>query len=166
MASRYSSIPKLFQLLDDTKALDRELWNKDDRMLEDEYDEDLVRRLKMQVAELRKQIVLLKTRPQMQELRTRERQIRSLEDEQNDHDQLNPLSTKEPERTLRRATILKCAPPPRHEIYSDCSRFKDRVNRYFGLQIALCERILNKISQGMELHSHPCAIRAKSSGYR
>ena len=120
------------------KTLDREIWDKDDRMLEDEYDEDLVRRLRTQVTQIRQRIATLETRPEIQELRTRERQIRLLEDEEKHHEQLNHLSTKGPERTLRRATILICA--PKREICPDCTRFMERVNHYFGLQIALCER--------------------------
>lgn len=138
LASRYSSISKLFQLQDDMKTLDREIWDKDDRMLEDEYDEDLLRPLKTQVTQLRKQIATFETRPEIQELRTRERQIRLLEGEEKHYEQLNHLSTKGPERTLRRATILICA--PKRETCPDCSRFKERVNHYFGPQIALCER--------------------------
>lgn len=138
LVSRYSSLSKLFQLQDDMETLDRELRNKDDRMLGDEDDEDLVRRLKTQVTQLRKRIATFETLPEIQELSSRERQIRLLEDEGKQHEKLNRLSTKEPEKTLRRATILTCA--PKREICPDCSRFMEKVNRYFGLQIALCER--------------------------
>lgn len=138
LASQYSSVSKLFQLQGDMKSLVREIWDKDDRMLGDEYDEDLVRRLKTQVTQLRKRIATFETRPEIQELRTRERQIQLIVDERERHKRLNHLSTTEPERPLRRATILICA--PKREICKDCTRFVERINHYFGLQITLCER--------------------------
>ncbi|KAJ6105216.1 hypothetical protein N7523_010290 [Penicillium sp. IBT 18751x] len=135
LASRYPSIPQIHQLQGDKKELERELWDKDDRLLGEEYDENLVQRLKFEVASIDEQIALLENRSEIQKLRGRECQIRLCEHKEELHGRLNRMSTKEPERTLRRASILISS--PKHEICEDCLLFKDKVNRFFGLSIEL-----------------------------
>ncbi|OQD78794.1 hypothetical protein PENANT_c080G08542 [Penicillium antarcticum] len=137
LASIHPSIPQIYQLQHDRKQPEYELWDKDDRLLGDEYDEALVQRLKMEAAVTDDQIALLENRPEIQKLRTQERQIQLWEDREILHRRLNRMSTKAPERNLRGASILISS--PRRNICQDCLLFKDRVNRCFGLSIELRE---------------------------
>lgn len=143
LISIHPSVSQIDQLQDGRKELEKELWDKDDRLLGDEYDEALVQRLNMEVAVINGQIALLEKRPEVKRLRSRERQIERLEKEETLHKRLNRMSTKVPERTLRGATILISS--PKHEICSDCLLFRDRVNRCFGLSIELRECTLERI---------------------
>jgi hypothetical protein len=137
MASRFSSIRQMHRLQKDRKEVVFELWNKDDKLLGDEYDEEVVKGLKTNVACLGEEIAVLELRPEIRQMRARERQVRLFERQKSLHERLNRMSAKEPERTLRRATILISAPT--HEVCKDCVLFQNRVNHFFGLQIELRE---------------------------
>ncbi|CAG7990731.1 unnamed protein product [Penicillium salamii] len=137
MASRFSSIRQMYRLRKDRENVVSELWDKDDRLLGDEYDEEVVKGLKTNVACLDEEIAVLELRPEVRQMRAGERQIRLIERQENLHERLNRLSAKEPENALRRATILISAPT--HEVCQDCLLFQKRVNHFFGLQIELRE---------------------------
>ncbi|KAJ5713715.1 uncharacterized protein N7483_010896 [Penicillium malachiteum] len=137
LASIDPSIPRIYQLQHDRKQLKARLWDKDDRLLGDKYDEALVQRLKNEVAVADDQIALLKSCPDVQKLRAQGRQIRLWENKETLRRRLNRMSTKEPERTLRGASILISSPG--RNICEDCLLFKDRVNHCFGLSIELRE---------------------------
>lgn len=137
MASRFPSIRQMYRLQEDRKKLVFELFDKDDKLLGDEYDEELVKGLKSKVASLDEEIAVLKHRPETRQMRARERQIRLIERQKTLQERLNRMSAKEPVRTLRRATILISAPT--HEVCEDCLLFKNKVNNFFGLQIELRE---------------------------
>ncbi|CRL30029.1 Ankyrin repeat-containing domain [Penicillium camemberti] len=137
MASRFSTIRQMHRLQKDREQVLFDLWNKDDRLLGDEYDEEAVKGLKTNVACLGEKIGALELRPEVRQMRARERQIRLKERQKGLHERLNRMSAKEPERTLRRATILISAPT--HGVCEDCLLFGKRVNHFFGLQIELRE---------------------------
>lgn len=137
MASRFSTIRQMHRLQKDREQVLFDLWNKDDRLLGDEYDEEAVKGLKTNVACLGEKIGAVELRPEVRQMRARERQIRLKERQKGLHERLNRMSAKEPERTLRRATILISAPT--HGVCEDCLLFGKRVNHFFGLQIELLE---------------------------
>ncbi|KAL5043242.1 DYW family of nucleic acid deaminases-domain-containing protein [Aspergillus fruticulosus] len=86
----------------ESEQLDRELLDKDDRMLGDEYDEELVKQLKAK----------------------RE----ACKDDKKVHERLNRISERAPTNTLERATIVITA--PQHEVCDDCWEFNCRVNEH------------------------------------
>ena len=137
LESIYPSIPRLYQLQYDRKQLEFKLFDKDDRLLGDEYDEALVQRLKREVSIVDDEIALLGTRPEIRKLKAREGQIQLWEDKKTLQRRLNRISTMEPEATLRGASILITSPS--RKICEDCLLFKDRVNCFFGLSIELRE---------------------------
>ncbi|KAJ5165925.1 hypothetical protein N7492_006221 [Penicillium capsulatum] len=137
LARQYPDIPQVDHLEGQREELKRLLWDKDDRILGDAYDEKEVKRLKSEVATIDEQIAPLETRFGIKQLRLRQRRIRKIERQKMNHEHLIRLSTKEPERPLRRATILISAPT--HEVCEDCLEFKDKANHFFGLQIELRE---------------------------
>ncbi|KAJ5923536.1 hypothetical protein N7454_008781 [Penicillium verhagenii] len=137
LAYIHPSIPEIYRLQSDRKRLENELWDKDDRLLGDEYDEALAQRLKNEAAVTDDQIALLENRPEVQKLRALERQIQQWEINEKLHERLSRMSTKVPEKALRGVTILISS--PNHNICDDCLLFKDRVNRYFSLSIELRE---------------------------
>jgi hypothetical protein len=136
MASRFSSIRQMHRLQKYRNKVVFGLWNKDDKLLGDEYDE-VVKGLKTNVASLDEEIAVLERRPEARQMRARERQIRLIQRQKRLHERLNRMSAKEPERTLRRATILISTPT--HEVCEDCLLFQNRVNHFFRLQIELRE---------------------------
>ncbi|KAJ5676434.1 hypothetical protein N7536_012606 [Penicillium majusculum] len=109
MASRFPSIRQMYRLQEDRKKLVFELFDKDDKLLGDEYDEELVKGLKSKVASLDEEIAVLKHRPETRQMRARERQIRLIERQKTLQERLNRMSAKEP----------------------------NKVNNFFGLQIEL-----------------------------
>lgn len=137
IASRYSSIPEIYRLRQDRKELAKEIWNRDDKLLGNEYDEQVVKDLKSKLASLDEEISLIKRRPEIRQMRALERQIRLIKHQKELHERLGRMSAMEPRRTLRRATILISAPT--HKVCVDCLLFKGRVNRFFGLEIELRE---------------------------
>ncbi|CAI7592048.1 unnamed protein product [Penicillium glandicola] len=142
MASRYTSIAQMNRLQEDRNGLERDLWDKDDKLLGDDYDEEVVKSLKSQVATLDEEISVLEPRPEIRQMRAGERQIRVIERRKQVHERLNCLSTIE--RPLRRATILISAPT--HEVCEDCLSFKNAVNRFFNLQIELRPKWLTQLN--------------------
>lgn len=137
MAFHHPSIPQLCQLRKEKRELERELFDKDDRLLGEEYDERLVEQLKMNIANLNEQGVSLEKLSEVKEVRAREFQIEECENGAKIHGRVNRISQMAPKNTLSQATILIST--PRYEICKDCLLFKDRVNRFFGLSIELHE---------------------------
>ncbi|KAH8432440.1 uncharacterized protein LDX57_010076 [Aspergillus melleus] len=137
MASQYPIIQQLYRLQEQKEQLEYELFDKDDRLLGEEYDNELVKCLKTQIARLSEIIASLETRSEVERIRARERQIQVCKHEKAVHGRLNRISNMAQKDTLRRAAKLISA--PKYEICTDCLLFKDNVNRIFGLSLELHE---------------------------
>ncbi|KAL4982951.1 DYW family of nucleic acid deaminases-domain-containing protein [Aspergillus falconensis] len=113
----------------ESEQLDRELLDKDDRMLGDEYDEELVKQLKAKVADIGQQLAALEEqREAVQLLKRREREIQKCKDDKKVHERLNRISERAPTNTLERATIVITA--PQHEVCDDCWEFNCRLTEH------------------------------------
>ncbi|KAL4765927.1 ankyrin repeat domain-containing protein [Aspergillus foveolatus] len=138
MVDRYPDVRKFYQLRKDKKELDLQLFDKDDRLLGDEYDEGLVKQLKEKVATIDRKLVTLKGQREVVQLLKKEKEIQKCEDNWKIHERLNRLSDKAPTNALKRATILITAPS--YRVCDDCREFNRRVNKDLGLSIQLYER--------------------------
>jgi hypothetical protein len=131
-------VRKFYQLRKGKKELDLQPFDKDDCLLGDEYDEELVKQLKEKVATIDRKLVTLKDQREVVQLLKREKEIQKCEDNWKIHQRLNRMSKKAPTNTLKRATILITAPS--YEVCDDCWEFNRRVNQVLGLSIQLYER--------------------------
>ncbi|KMU81611.1 hypothetical protein CISG_09224 [Coccidioides immitis RMSCC 3703] len=132
-ASQYPTISQLYDLRNQKRALEFELFDKDDRLLGEEYDEDLAKQLKTKLENLMGQIDSLRNRSEIEAIKAREREIEVWNRKRG----LNCLSKEMPRGALHEPTILISSPS--HRICDDCSLFKNNVNRFFGLSIQLYE---------------------------
>lgn len=137
MASENPTITRFYRLQQEKGKLDLELFDKDDRLLGEEYDERIVEQLKSKIARLDEQLVSLEKRFEVKAIRDRESQIQVCEHKKKLHGRLNRISNKAPKDTLSRATILVSAPT--YRICEDCLAFENCVNRFLSLSIELYE---------------------------
>jgi len=129
-----STVRHLRKLENEQNRLDCELWNADEGLLGDEYDEGKVKHLENDNENIKSQITCLESHSEVKEARRLERE----------REALAALSQK--------SRLYEIAPPVsltnpvifissyKREICEDCSRFKDRVNQSLGLSIELLER--------------------------
>ncbi|KAL2784998.1 DYW family of nucleic acid deaminases-domain-containing protein [Aspergillus keveii] len=130
MTSQHPIVDQFDRLQKQKRELHRELFNKDDPLLGEDYDPVLVEQLKSKIAMLDEQLTSI-SQPQ---------EIRVCEGRKELHSRLNRLSEIAPKDRMTETTILISAPD--HLICSDCSRFKNSVNRVLGLSITLHERTM------------------------
>lgn len=131
-------VPKhLFLVEQEKRELELELFDKDDRLLGEEYDTELVGRLKHKIRSLNKECTSLENRSDVKVIRDRQRQIRLCEHNKNVHSRLNRISKMTQKHKLSRAIIFISAPD--HKICPDCLLFQSKVNHFFGLSIELQE---------------------------
>lgn len=132
MTTSKRSCKKMYDLECERKALDHELFNADDRLLEDAYDAQEVQRLKNKIHAIEREISNLETDVDVATMRAQERKLDNLWRRYKMHEELRALSASEPSINLKRAVIL-CS----SEICRDCEKFKERVNEFFGLGIEM-----------------------------
>ncbi|RYO53879.1 hypothetical protein AA0116_g10960 [Alternaria tenuissima] len=132
MTTSKRSCKKMYDLECERKALDHELFNADDRLLEDAYDAQEVQRLKNKIHAIEREISNLETDVDVATMRAQERKLDNFWRRYKMHEELRALSAREPSINLKRAVIL-CS----SEICSDCEKFKERVNEFFGLGIEM-----------------------------
>ncbi|QKX62544.1 uncharacterized protein TRUGW13939_09705 [Talaromyces rugulosus] len=128
---------RLFRLEQEKRELENELFDKDDRLLGEEYDAELVERLKEKIKSLNKKCAPLENRSGVKAIRAREHQIRLCEHDKTVQSRLNRISKMTRKHKLSRAAIFISA--PNHKICPDCLLFQGRVNHFFGLSIELHE---------------------------
>lgn len=133
----YPSILQLYELQDEKTRLERELFNADERLLEEEYDEELIEELKSRIGILNEQGIPLEARREVKRIRALQRQVRVYERKMAVHQRLNRISKLAPAASLSRATILISSPS--YNVCEDCMAFKNKVNSFFGLSIELHE---------------------------
>ncbi|KAH8635751.1 ankyrin repeat protein [Alternaria alternata] len=132
MTTSNRSCKKMYDLECERKALDHELFNADDRLLEDAYDAQEVQRLKNKIHAIEREISNLETDVDVATMRAQERRLDNFWRRYKMHEELRALSASEPSINLKRAVILYSS-----EICRDCEKFKERVNEFFGLGIEM-----------------------------
>ncbi|KAI9763323.1 MAG: hypothetical protein M1840_000588 [Geoglossum simile] len=119
------------------EELDRELFDEDDPLLKDEYDEKRVKQLKADVQNVKKQLADLEAHAEVKQIRGLEHQLRTVQRKKALHQRLIDISKNPPPTSLTNPVILISSGSS--EICDDCRLFKDQVNRCLGLSIGWFE---------------------------
>ncbi|KAF2245693.1 hypothetical protein BU26DRAFT_607888 [Trematosphaeria pertusa] len=112
--------------------LDSQLFNADDRLLGDSYDEQYVKRLKHEIYAIDEELLSLESDDTVVAMRAQEEKRRMMLKSEKIHQDLMELSRKELPISLKRAVILSS-----NEICDDCDKFKESVNHHFQLDIEM-----------------------------
>ncbi|KAI8939285.1 hypothetical protein NX059_005111 [Plenodomus lindquistii] len=123
---------KMHELDEKKEALGRELFQADDRLLEDAYDAREVKKLKDGIHVIEREISSLEFDDDVAAMRTQEKELGKLWKRKEMHQNLMELVAHEPFACLNRAVILSS-----NEICGDCENFKERVNELLGLKIEM-----------------------------
>jgi hypothetical protein len=131
---KHSSVAwaKVCDLEERKVKLDRQLFDADDRLLGDSYDEQEVKRLRHEIHTVDEELLSLETDANVAAMRAQEKKKRMLLKRENMHQELMELSRNEPPISLKWAVILSS-----NEICEDCDIFKKRVNDCFQLNIEM-----------------------------
>ncbi|KAG9254330.1 uncharacterized protein F5Z01DRAFT_102498 [Emericellopsis atlantica] len=116
--------------------LDLQLFDADDLVLGDSYDEQEVKRLKHEICVIDEELLSLDSDADVATMRAQKEEHRRLLKRQKIHQDLIELSKKEPSISLTQAVILSS-----NKICEDCDNFKEKVNDYFQLNIEMSWRI-------------------------
>lgn len=123
---------KVHDLEEKKEALGHELFEADDRWLEDAYDAREVKRLKDEIHVIETEIASLEFDVDVTAMRAQEKELGKLRKKKETHQNLIELVVHEPSVYMNRAVILSS-----NEICGDCKKFKEKVNEFFGLQIEM-----------------------------
>jgi ankyrin repeat protein len=123
---------KVHDLEEKKEALGHELFEADDLLLGDAYDAREVKRLKDEIHAIEREISSLELDVNVIAMRAQERELSELWKRQEMHQNLMELAAHKPSTRLNRAVILSS-----NEICGDCEKFKERVNKFFGLEIEM-----------------------------
>ncbi|KAF2802854.1 uncharacterized protein BDZ99DRAFT_400850 [Mytilinidion resinicola] len=131
---KHSSVAwaKVYDLEERKVQLDGQLFEADDRLLDDSYDEHEVKRLKHEIYAIDEELLSLESDANVAAMRAQEKKKRLLLKSEKIHQDLMELSRNEPPISLKRAVILSS-----NEICEDCDMFKKRVNDCFQLNIEM-----------------------------
>jgi hypothetical protein len=131
---RYSCVvcKKVQDLEEKKKALGRELFEADDRLLKDAFDAREVKRLKDGIHVIEREISSLEFDVDVAAMRAQEKELGKLWKRKAMHQNLMELVAHEPSTCLNRAVIMSS-----NEICEDCEKFKERVNKVLGLEIEM-----------------------------
>ena len=135
----YSSatVERLSQLEEDKDKWQRTLFEEDDRLRGDDYDEGKVKELKTDIHNLENEILKLEFNAEVKRARELEREIHDLEQKRALRQRVMDMSNNPPPQTLTRSLILVSSGS--FDICDDCRQFNDQVNRHFELAIELVE---------------------------
>jgi len=131
------TVRQLYGLEREKKMLELELFEKDDTLHEDEYDEKNVKQLRADVENVKKQLLELEPHVEVKHIRELERQLETLQRRKALHQRVTDMSKNPPPVSLTKSVILISSGSG--EICHDCQLFKDKVNRCLGLSIELIE---------------------------
>lgn len=119
--------------LEETKInLDRQLFNADDQLLGDSYDEQEVNRLKREIRDIDEELSSLESDTFVATMRAQQQKERKLSKKEKTHWDLMELSENEPPISLKSAVILSS-----NKICQDCDNFRKLVNDHFQLNIEM-----------------------------
>jgi hypothetical protein len=123
---------KVHDLEEKKEALGRELFEADDRLLEDAYDAREVKRLKDRIHVIEREISNLEFDVEVVAMRAQEKELCKLWKRKEMHQNLMELVAHKPSTCLNQAVILSS-----NEICGDCEKFKERVNEVLRLEIEM-----------------------------
>ena len=131
---RYLSVAwaKVCDLKERKVELDDQLFDADDRLLGDSYDEQEVKRLKHEIHVIDEELLSLESDASVAAMRAQEKKKSMLLEREKVHQDLIELSRNQPPSSLKRAVILSS-----NKICEDCDMFKQRVNHCFQLNIEM-----------------------------
>lgn len=132
-----ATVNQLDKLEEDKQRKEAELFEEDDRLREDEYNEEKVQQLRADIQDLEKKISQLEPNAEVKRVRELGRQVHVFEQRKALHQKVMDMSRNRPPATLTRSTILVSAFS--FTICDDCKRFKDRVNQYIRSSVELFE---------------------------
>ena len=130
-------ITQLYNLEREKKMLELELFDKDDSLLGDEYDEKKVKQPRGDIKNVKKQLSELESCADVMRIRELEHQLQNLKQRQAVHQRLIDMSKNPPPVSLTKSVILISSGSG--VICPDCKLFKAKVNRCLGLSIELVE---------------------------
>ena len=123
---------KVCDLKERKVELDSQLFDADDRLLGDSYDEQEVKRLKHEIHVINEELLSLEPDASVAAMRAQEKKKSVLLKRKKIHQDLIELSRNQPPISLKRAVILSS-----NQICEDCDMFKQKVNYCFQLNIEL-----------------------------
>lgn len=130
--------------LEETKInLDRQLFNADDQLLGDSYDEQEINRLKCEIRVIDEELSSLESDTFVVTMRAQQKKESKLSKKEKTHQDLMELSGNEPPISLKSAVILSS-----NRICRDCDNFGKLVNAYFQLHIEMNWRIIPEAIDG------------------
>ncbi|EUC41139.1 hypothetical protein COCMIDRAFT_40654 [Bipolaris oryzae ATCC 44560] len=121
---------KVCDLEEKRGELNRRLFDADDQLLGDCYDEQEVETLKHEIDAINEQLSTLELDANVAAMRATEKEIGILSKRNEMHQRLMELSRHQPRISLKQAVILSS-----NKICDDCDMFKRKVNSYFQLEI-------------------------------
>ncbi|KAL8832503.1 MAG: hypothetical protein Q9191_000230 [Dirinaria sp. TL-2023a] len=127
-----SAWAKVCDLGDRRAELNLQLFEADDRLLDEYYDEQEVKRLKQEIHAIDEELFRLRPNADVIRMRAQEKKKRMLLKREKTQEDLIKLSSNEPHIALRRAVILSS-----NKICGDCTMFNQRVNHFFKLSIEM-----------------------------
>jgi hypothetical protein len=127
-----TTVTELFKSEELLKDLELELFEADDRLLGDNYDEEKVQQLKSAIELTKREMAELELYAEVKDIRKLQYKLKQLEQKEALHEQLIDIANRPPPESLKTATILVST-----SICPDCERFKDKVNRRFELSIKM-----------------------------
>lgn len=132
---------RMHELEERKQALGRELFEADDRLLDDAYDAREVKRLKDRIDVIERETSSLEFDVDVAAMRAQEKELGKLWKRKEMHQDLMELIAHEPSTCLDRAVILSS-----NKICRDCEEFKERVNELLGLKVEMRWCSLPKLS--------------------
>ncbi|KAL7913411.1 hypothetical protein GGI35DRAFT_466969 [Trichoderma velutinum] len=123
---------KVCDLEERKDELNRQLFNIDDRLLGDSYDEQEVKRLKREIRAIDEELSSLESDAFVATMRNQQKKKCKLLKKEKIHQDLMKLSRNEPHFSLKSAVILSS-----NKICEDCDNFRKMVNDSFQLNIEM-----------------------------
>ena len=127
-----SAWAKVCDLEERRAELNLQLFEADDRLLGESYDEQEVKRLKQEIHAIDEELFRLRPNADVIRMRAQEKKKGMLLKREKTQEDLIELSRNEPHIALRRAVILSS-----NKICEDCNMFHQRVNHFFKLSIEM-----------------------------
>ncbi|KAL7944143.1 DYW family of nucleic acid deaminases domain-containing protein [Trichoderma barbatum] len=137
---------RVCDLEESKEELDRQLFNSDDRLLGEFYDEQEVKGLKSEIRVIDEELSTLESDAFVARMRTQQQKRCKLSKKEKMHQDLMELSENEPPISLKCAVILSS-----NKVCEDCDIFRQRVNDYFQLNIEMSWRISSELGDPQNL---------------
>lgn len=128
----FATCAKVSELEMQKETLEHDVFEADDYLLGEEYDQEKVQSLEHKISEISEELSNLESDKDVAAMRKKQKERIRLMERYRQHERLEELSRSpcQPPLSLRHAVILSSNP-----ICLDCKSFMERVNKHFGLSI-------------------------------